>query len=88
MGRFEADRQQSNPLTGECMFDNQAFSTWPLTIIGALLFGGLFALVLSLSELLLSGSFELSGGSGSLIAAAFIGYILVTKGPAHRKGAA
>jgi uncharacterized membrane protein len=57
------------------MFGNRAFQNWPLTLVGAAFFAGLFAVIIGLTELLLSGRFEVTAAGAMLPLAAFVGYI-------------
>ena len=57
------------------MFDEQAFLTWPLILVGAALFAGMFMLLALMAELLLDGAFRMTPGVVGFGVAAFIGYV-------------
>ncbi|NBC17157.1 MAG: ABC transporter permease [Bacteroidetes bacterium] len=57
------------------MFDDQAFQSWPAILAGAALFGGLFALVALLAEVVYGEPFRVTPAVIGLSTAAFVGYI-------------
>ena len=60
------------------MFDERAFQTWPLVILGGLCFGGLFAVLSMMTDLLFDGTFAMSRSAMSFGIVAFIGYLAVS----------
>lgn len=59
----------------ERMFSNRAFESWPLVVIGALLFGSLFTLVAMMTDLVFHGAFRPSSSAVALGLSAFVGYV-------------
>ncbi|MFQ5569639.1 MAG: hypothetical protein ACE5G0_08180 [Rhodothermales bacterium] len=57
------------------MFDDQAFYSWPLILVGALLFAGLFSGLALMTEFLFEGMFRLTPGVVGFGTAAFLGYV-------------
>lgn len=57
------------------MFDGRAFRTWPLILIGATAFAGLFMLLAAMSGLVLESRTYLPRAVVGLGVGAFIGYV-------------
>lgn len=57
------------------MFDDQAFQSWPIILVGAALFAGLFALLALLTEVIFEGAPEVTGSVVGFGGAAFLGYV-------------
>ncbi len=57
------------------MFDGRAFRSWTLILVGALMFAGLFMLVVVAADRVLAASLEGSRAVFSIGAVAFVGYI-------------
>jgi len=67
------------------MFDERAFQTWPIVVLGAVVFGLLFALTMTLGELVLGGPFEITRGVvlfGLVAAVGYIGVAVFIRGSA------
>lgn len=67
------------------MFSNRAFESWPLVVVGALLFGSLFMLVAMMADLVFYGVFRPSSGAIALGLSAFVGYIGVATALRHEE---
>ena len=57
------------------MFDSTAFASWPVTFLGAFVFGLLFGVVGMLSDFLFTGELALTRFTIGLAACAFVGYL-------------
>jgi hypothetical protein len=57
------------------MFDSRAFQTWPQILLGAVVFSGLFMLIVMMAESVLEGRFRSSRVVTGIGAGAFIGYV-------------
>ncbi len=59
------------------MFGNLAFSSWPLIIVGASIFAGMFMLVMLMANMVLEEMLRPSTDIAGLGLVAFIGYVAV-----------
>ena len=57
------------------MFDGRAFRTWPLILVGAASFAGLFMTLVMMGELVFEGRFYVSRAAVGIGAGAFLGYV-------------
>ena len=57
------------------MFGDQAFHTWPIILVGAVLFAALFALLAMMMELVFGGEFQMTPGVAGFGVMAFLGYV-------------
>ena len=56
-------------------FDNQAFASWHVILVGAVCFAGLFTLLGMMSQLVTEGGFQVNRRVVAFGLAAFVGYI-------------
>lgn len=70
------------------MFGDQAFHTWPVIFVGAVLFAALFVLLAMMMELVFEGDFQMTPGAVGFGVVAFAGYVgtamLLRRGRAPR----
>jgi hypothetical protein len=59
------------------MFDARAFASWPLILLGATVFGGLFAVLGLLVEVVFGGAATATRAVLGLGGGAFLGYLAV-----------
>ena len=57
------------------MFGDQAFHSWPVILVGATAFSGLFALLALMTELLFEGALLVTPAVVGFGVAAFAGYV-------------
>lgn len=57
------------------MFDERAFQSWGHIVVGALMFAGLFMVVIAAAEQVLAASFNVSWAVMVMGGAAFAGYL-------------
>ncbi|MDX1546243.1 MAG: hypothetical protein R3247_04610 [Rhodothermales bacterium] len=57
------------------MFDDQAFRTWPLILLGAAVFAGCFALLALMTEWLFEGVLTVTSSVVGFGVTAFVGYV-------------
>ena len=57
------------------MFDERAFRSWAQIVVGALMFAGLFMVVIAAAERVLAASFDVSWAVAVIGVTAFAGYI-------------
>ena len=57
------------------MFDNHAFHSWPIILVGATVFAGLFALLALMTEVLFEGVAEVTPAVVGFGVVAFAGYV-------------
>ncbi|NBB72162.1 MAG: ABC transporter permease [Bacteroidetes bacterium] len=68
------------------MFDGRAFRTWPLILVGAVSFAGLFMTLAMMGELVFEGRFYMSRAAVGIGAGAFLGYVAtawLVRPPSH-----
>lgn len=64
------------------MFDNEAFHSWPIILVGATAFSGLFALLAMMTEVLFEGVFQVTPlvvGFGVVAFAGYVGTALILR---------
>ncbi len=59
------------------MFDEWAFQSWSLVLVGAALFAVLFGVLALLVEVHFAGMFRITHSVGAFMLAAFAGYVAV-----------
>ena len=57
------------------MFGDQAFHTWSIILVGAVLFAALFVLLAMMMELVFEGEFRMTAGVMGFGMVAFVGYV-------------
>jgi len=57
------------------MIGNQAFQSWVVILVGAVMFAGLFVVLAMMMELLFDGTFRVTPGAVRFGLAAFVGYV-------------
>lgn len=65
-----------NPVAGDGV-DRRTFSSWPLLVLIATAFSGLFGLAAMMIDVLFDGSATFTRGTAALMFAAFVGFMVV-----------
>lgn len=73
--RFQGDALVVFKQNLRCMFDERAFQTWPLILVGAVMFSALFTLLALMAELLFEGTLQMTSTVVGFGVASFTGYI-------------